>query len=199
MPKTDHSSGMCWMRLTCTSNGNSKRPALTHYVLVIWRTARYSIFQPKRDKAHREDALRRRNPQIRATRIKNHGELLRRGTDANLPKVLSVQIVLEGNNIFIFLITPNTTSQSVPPGHQILPLLIQKPGCDPAILTQRFLPQTYPNQSIGGTSGRESQRKQEDRKKERNCETSTPSLHDHPRFLNLGHDRTINRKQDEWD
>lgn len=50
-------------------------------------------------KAHREGTLRWWHPQIRAARVKNDSELLRRGSNGYFTVVLSIQVILQCNNI----------------------------------------------------------------------------------------------------
>lgn len=49
--------------------------------------------------AHREIALGRRHPQIGAPCVKDHRKVLRRRADADLSEVLSVHVILEGDNL----------------------------------------------------------------------------------------------------
>lgn len=52
---------------------------------------------------HREIALGRWHPQTGAPCVKDHREVLRRGADADLPKVLGVHVVLEGDDVSLVM------------------------------------------------------------------------------------------------
>lgn len=49
--------------------------------------------------SHREVTFGWWHPQIRATGVKNHSELLRRGTNGYFTVILSIQVILQRNNI----------------------------------------------------------------------------------------------------
>lgn len=112
--------------------------------------------------AHREIAFGGRNPQIGAPGVEDHREILRRGTDPNLPEVLSVHVVLEGDNVAVVrlrrsvraVLKTGTVAEegAILTGGQDTELLrVRQPRSEPAVPVQWPLLQPNPDEAVGGT------------------------------------------------
>lgn len=111
--------------------------------------------------ACREIALGGRNPQIGAAGVENHREVLRRRADPDLPEVLSIHVVLEGDNVAAIgsrgFVQARIEAETISvEGEAILtrgwgkePLGTRQPRREPAVLVQRPLLQPDPDEAIG--------------------------------------------------
>lgn len=111
--------------------------------------------------AYREIALGGRNPQIGAAGVENHREVLRRRADPDLPEVLSIHVVLEGDNVAAIgsrgFVQARIEAETISvEGEAILtrgwgkePLGTRQPRREPAVLVQRPLLQPDPDETVG--------------------------------------------------